>query len=35
LVERLSDRTGHRFEEDNYDQLSTLEAAIDFLTYRG
>ena len=35
FVERLSDRTGHRIEEDDYDQLSTMESAIDFLTHRG
>jgi acyl carrier protein len=30
FIERLSNRTGHRIEEDDYDELSTLESAIDF-----
>jgi acyl carrier protein len=31
LVERLSERTGHRIEEDDYPRLETLAGVVEFL----
>jgi acyl carrier protein len=31
VVEHLADRAGRRIEEDDYDRLSTLDSAVDFL----
>jgi acyl carrier protein len=32
FVEGLGERTGRRIEEDDYDQLSTVDACVDFLS---
>lgn len=32
LVELLSERTGHRIDEDDYPYLATLQSTVDFLT---
>lgn len=34
LVELLSERTGHRIDEDDYPRLTTLSSTISFLTER-
>lgn len=32
FVEQLSTSTGRRIDEDDYDRLSTLDSAVEFLT---
>ena len=34
FIEILSESTGHRIEEDDYQQLATLNSAVRFLTAR-